>query len=207
MKNLNFKMPINFCDDCHRECLEKVCLKKNHNCGGSRLWNFHSHIAIGSYGNENEKKIVKMLGKRYVYMYVCLFGTGTEKMVWTYNMMSCIFIKFGVIIHLMFFEKMCLCFTDGRTDGRTDGLAYDGLAPSPIKALALLTQSSRGRKFSRCINIESSLLYMYEMIFQNIPVSLFQINNKIICYSSQVVRNLIGWKLWSLAVKAWELFF
>ncbi len=47
----------NFCEDYHREFLEKVWLKKNHNItvGGIAFWIF---TLIGSHVNEKGKKII-----------------------------------------------------------------------------------------------------------------------------------------------------
>ncbi len=46
-----------FCDGCQGGFLEKVSLKKKHIVGGVAFWNLFT--PIGSYVNENEKKIVK----------------------------------------------------------------------------------------------------------------------------------------------------
>ena len=48
-KNFKFEISkcqeVTFCDECPREFLEKVWLKKNDNCGRSSVLKFHSHRA------------------------------------------------------------------------------------------------------------------------------------------------------------------
>ena len=112
----------NFFEECSREFLEKVWLKKNHNCGRSSVLKF---LLLWGPMLTKTKKIVKIKKSKS-------FKNGRNGLeIWR----VATFPQDMVLIPLMVSEKTC--FTDdGRTDGRKDARST---------AIALLTQSSRAK--------------------------------------------------------------